>query len=156
MRHQKIDVLFVKNIGSSQSVGLFVSKFNEHSAFDRFGRLRAAVADASDSIVPDANSFLVSFEERATEDRGPNRNIIFGLSALGVPHQSPILDESDFNFDVLEGVSFNFNLKQNAVSAADAQMKINASTCCWLFAAGGMYISGILTKGIWILVMSSS
>ncbi len=63
MGHQEVDVLFVENIGSCQRVGLLVSEFDQHSALDGLGWFGAAAADASNSVVPDANGLLVTFEE---------------------------------------------------------------------------------------------
>ncbi len=114
MGHQKIDMLLIKYIRSGQGVCLLVSEFNTHGTLDSLWWPRAATAQAGNSVVTGANGFLVSLEKRATENRGPNGNVVLGSSALRFPYQSPVINEPYFDFDVLQGVSFNFDLKQGS------------------------------------------
>jgi hypothetical protein len=111
MRHQKIDMLLIQDVGSGQSVRLLVSQLYQHGTLNGLGRFRAATAQASNSIVSGANSLLVPLEERAAENRSPYGNVILGSSAPAFPNQYPVVDGPDLHLDVLESVSFYFDLK---------------------------------------------
>ena len=111
MGHQEIDMLLIQDVGSGQSVRLLVSQLYQHGTLNGLGRFRAATAQASNSIVSGANSLLVPLEERAAENRSPYGNVILGFSAPGFPYQHPVIDRPDLDLDVLECVSFNFDLR---------------------------------------------
>ncbi len=63
--------------------------------------------------MPSANGFLVSLEKRAAEIRGPNGNVVLRSGTLGFPNYGPVIDDPDLDFDMLECVSFNFDLEKN-------------------------------------------
>jgi hypothetical protein len=60
--------------------------------------------------VASANGFLVPLKERAAENRGPNGDIVLRSGTLGFPNYGPVVNDPDLDFDVLESVSFNFDL----------------------------------------------
>ncbi len=111
VRHQKIDMLLIEDVGSGQRVCLFVGQLYQHGTLDSLGWPGAATAQTGYSVVTGANSFLVPLEKGAAENGGPDRNVILGSSALGFPYKSPVINRPDLDFDVLQSVSFNFNLR---------------------------------------------
>ncbi len=62
--------------------------------------------------MPGANGFLVPLEKRAAENRRPNGDIILRSGTLGFPNYGPVVNDPDLDFDVLECVSFNFDLEK--------------------------------------------